>query len=76
MLGLRRLSDRALMLYEIRLYCDGLEPRSVGIQADSDSEAHEKAKAWSRTLVIGDDDFWLAILGPDGRFKMFETGDL
>jgi hypothetical protein len=75
-LGLRRLSERGVMLYEVQLYCDSLQPRSIGIEADSDSEAHEKAKAWALTLVIPAEDFWLAVLGPDGRFKMCDLGDL
>jgi hypothetical protein len=64
------------MVYEVQIYCDGLQPRSVGIEADSDSEAHEKAKAWARTVVVAEGDLWLGVLGPEGRFKMFDPCDL
>jgi hypothetical protein len=64
------------MLYEVQLCCDGLQPRSVGIEAESYFEAHDKIKAWAETVVIPAEDFWLAVMGPDGRFKPFYPADL
>jgi hypothetical protein len=63
------------MRYELQLNCKGENPRIEIIETKGDPEAHEKAKAWARTLEIPLDDCWLIVKNADERFKTFKPGE-
>jgi hypothetical protein len=64
------------MRYEVQLDCKGENSRIEIIDAESDSEAHNNAKAWARSLEIPLGECWLIVKNADGRFKTFKPSEL
>jgi hypothetical protein len=69
-------SRKTGMRYEIQLDCKDENSRVEIIDADGDQEAHNKAKAWARSLEIPLDKCWLIVKNANGRFKTFKPDEL
>ena len=64
------------MRYEIQLNCKDENPRIEIINAEGDQDAHDKAKAWAKSLEIELGECWLIVKNADGRFKTFKPDEL
>jgi hypothetical protein len=64
------------MRYEIEVHYRGYLPRWTVIEADSDFEAREVARAWIEAMLVPLEECWVTVMYPGGLSETFEPGEL